>query len=113
METRQKALIVITRPGESHGLDELNIALKRGWRVTHATAMGGAGVGQNDLPELCFAALVIIEREDDLEENQMNQVEENYTELLNDLIEDPSVEVSRQDVITHKRHDTERPFPVA
>ena len=63
MKTHQKALVVLAGPGRTYGLDELNIALERGWRVVHATAMGGAaatraesGADQN------FAALVIIER---------------------------------------------------
>jgi hypothetical protein len=62
----QRALLVTTRPDEIHGLDELNVALSRGWRVACATAMGGAGVGTQDgMPDLCFAALVIIERDEE------------------------------------------------
>lgn len=64
MNTQTKAIMVTAQPGERQGLDELNRALNRGWRVTHMTGMGGAGFGVNgSLPELCFTALVIIERD--------------------------------------------------
>lgn len=66
MSDPQRALLVKIRPDETHGLDELNVALSRGWHVVQATAMGGAGVGTRDgLPDMCLAALVIIERDDE------------------------------------------------
>jgi len=57
----QKALIVRTGPNGHEGLKELNIKLKRGWRVAQVAPMGGA-TGTGDAP--CHAALVIIERSD-------------------------------------------------
>lgn len=100
METTQKALLVITRPGESHGLDELNIALNRGWRVAHATAMGGASAGfQDGASELCFAALVIIERHAESGAGQADHLEETYSDLLDNLVDEPGgVVASRHDV---------------
>jgi hypothetical protein len=62
MKTQQKALVVMTRPEKVHGLDELNIELRRGWRVVHIVPMGGAATGnRRGSPDLCFAALVILE----------------------------------------------------
>lgn len=55
----QKAVIVRTGPEGHDGLDELNIALERGWRVARVSAMGGAGETTDDPTH---AALVILER---------------------------------------------------
>jgi hypothetical protein len=97
MNTHQKALLVITRPHETQGLDELNIALHRGWRVVHATAMGGAGTGvENDVPALCFAALVIIERGEDATAELLEQVEERHHDLLNDVAGAYSASLERE-----------------
>lgn len=86
MNTHQKALLVITRPDASHGLDELNVALHRGWRVVHATAMGGAGTGApNHAPELCFAALVILERAEEAATDLLEQIAEKRQDLLHDV----------------------------
>jgi hypothetical protein len=85
MKTHQKALVILTRPGDRHELDDLNIALRRGWRVAHVTAMGAAGIGtENGLPELCFAALVIIERDHDDAEALPALAEEIPEALLDD-----------------------------
>jgi hypothetical protein len=63
MRAQQKALIVSMEGERARGLDELNIALGRGWRVVHAAPMGGAGAFRR---EVRFASLVVIEREDDV-----------------------------------------------
>lgn len=60
MDYQQKAVIVQTTPDKARSLDELNMLLSRGWRVVHATPMGGAGASKT--PH--FAALVILERAD-------------------------------------------------
>lgn len=63
MKTEQKALLVRTGPEATHGLDDLNVHLSRGWRVVHLSPMGAAGVGSHDgTPVLHFAALVVVER---------------------------------------------------
>lgn len=86
--THQRALLITSRPGQDHDLDALNEALKRGWRVVHATAMGGAGIGSQDgLPELCFAALVIIEREFESALDLLGEAEEEPEELLEEVAE--------------------------
>jgi len=94
MKTHQKALVVTTRPGETHNLDELNIALSRGWRVAHATAMGGAGIGaENDTPALCFAALVILERDDDVVPDLEAFIAETVEEPVEEIAEGDGVDI--------------------
>lgn len=88
MKNQQKALVVMAEPGQVHGLDELNIALRRGWRVARIASMGGAGVGVGEgTPTLCFAALVIIERTDTREADLLEQTEEQIEEAVDDLVE--------------------------
>jgi hypothetical protein len=61
-DVNQRALIVRTGPDGHDGLDELNIELRRGWRVVEVAPMGGAAVdGGDGESALCVAALVIIE----------------------------------------------------
>jgi hypothetical protein len=55
----QKALIVRTGPEGPDGLDALNTALNKGWRVAQVAPMGGAGGGQTT--DFSHAALVILE----------------------------------------------------
>lgn len=87
MKNEQKALIVTTGPDKARGLDELNVHLSRGWRVVHATPMGGASVGSaNDEPVICLAALVIVERYDGAAA-VLEQVQEEKEELLDELTE--------------------------
>lgn len=62
MKTQQKALIVSIVDDRTRGLDELNIALGRGWRVIYMEPMGGSGSARR---EARFASLVVIEREDE------------------------------------------------
>jgi hypothetical protein len=77
MRMQQKALIVMAHPDWTNGLDELNMALQRGWRVARLSPMGGAGViAYKGTPEACFAALVVLERAVDAEAGVMEQVEE-------------------------------------
>lgn len=59
---QQKALIIKEAPERTHGIDELNLHLSRGWRVRHAVPMGAAGMSDASCRP-CFAALVVIERE--------------------------------------------------
>jgi hypothetical protein len=70
MSVRQKAFVVRIRPESTHGIDELNVQLGRGWHVVKVAPMGGAGVGspESDPPELCLAALVVAERREDRDE---------------------------------------------
>jgi hypothetical protein len=87
MKTQTKALMITAQPGEQHGLDELNLALSRGWRVSHMTGMGGAGFGGNgngSTPDLCFAALVVIERDANNHpvETQLSQMHKGEHEEL-------------------------------
>jgi hypothetical protein len=77
MRTQQKALIVMAHPDWKDGLDELNMALQRGWRVAQMAPMGGAGVvAYKGTPELCFAALVVLERAVEAEAGVLEQAEE-------------------------------------
>lgn len=67
MPDEQKVFIITTRPDDERALDELNIALGRGWRIVQIAPMGGAGTGRRDdgTADLCFAALVVAERRSD------------------------------------------------
>lgn len=73
METHQRAIIVTTGSEKSRGLDELNIALGRGWRVVHISPMGGSGASRK---EPRFAALVVIQRKENSTADVLQQVEE-------------------------------------
>lgn len=73
METQQRALIVTAGSDKHRGLDELNIALGRGWRVAHVAPMGGSGASRK---EPRFAALVIIQREENSTAEVLHQTEE-------------------------------------
>jgi hypothetical protein len=83
MSAKQKAFVVRIRPDSTHGLDELNVRLGRGWRVVKVAPLGGAGVGsRDDAPELCLAALVVVEREDDTATEVIAQAEEDVEEIV-------------------------------
>lgn len=73
MRAQQKALIVSMEGERARGLDELNIALGRGWRVIHAVPMGGAGASRK---EARFASLVVIERDDEMTAEAISYEEE-------------------------------------
>lgn len=75
---QQKALIVTTGTKKPKGLDELNIALERGWRVATMTPMGGSGASTE---EPRFAALVVIERHEDSTSGVLQAVEEETEEI--------------------------------
>lgn len=93
---QQKALIVTTGSKKTRGLDELNIALERGWRVTSVSPMGGSGASRE---EPRFAALVVIERYAESPSAVLQAVEEESeeraegdgarTEMPGDLGEEP------------------------
>lgn len=92
MSIRQKAFVVRIRPESTHGLDELNVQLGRGWRVVEMSPMGGAGVGsrEDDAPELCLAALVIAERREDegkTTAQTMAQAEEETEEVVEEIVQ--------------------------
>lgn len=74
----QKALIVTAGSTKPSGLDELNIALERGWRVAVVAPMGGAGASKD---EPRFAALVIMERSDNSTHAVLHAVEEESGEI--------------------------------
>lgn len=75
----QKVLLVTTGSKRSKGLDELNIALERGWRVSLVSPMGGSGASEE---EPRFAALVVIERHDDAAQGVLEAVEEESEEMV-------------------------------
>lgn len=75
---QQKALIVTAGSKKPKGLDELNIALERGWRVSEISPMGGAGASKD---EPRFAALVVIERHPETPSGVLHAVEEEADEL--------------------------------
>lgn len=89
MDTQQKAFVVRIRPDSTHGLDELNVQLGRGWRVVKMAPMGGAAVGsrEGDEPELCLATLVVIERHEEAAADMMAQVETEPEEVVDELVE--------------------------
>lgn len=95
METQQRALIVTAGSEKNRGLDELNIALGRGWRVAHVAPMGGSGASRK---EPRFAALVIIQREENTASEVLQQTEEGAdivdgngtsTDIADDLENEP------------------------
>jgi hypothetical protein len=91
MSIRQKAFIVRIRPESTHGLDELNVQLGRGWRVVEVSPMGGAGVGSHESasPEICLAALVVAERREDADEaaaEAVAQAEEETEEVVEEIV---------------------------
>lgn len=67
MAKERKALVVHYDPN-ARGADaaaDLNAHLADGWTLLATTAMGGAAVGPGVVgPEVHFAALVVLERED-------------------------------------------------
>jgi hypothetical protein len=84
--TKQKAHIVtLDNTGRVSGLNDLNLALGRGWSFVSATPLGGSipSGGENG----CLAALVILQREDRTAEALLESVEEEADELLDDLVE--------------------------
>lgn len=86
----QKALIVTRSDTSTEGLDALNEALAAGWRVVHATPMGGAGAGRPPEAALQFAALVVIEQADEQEmvaAAAVEEAEEEVDELLGEIVE--------------------------
>jgi hypothetical protein len=67
MGKERKALVVHFDPSarNTDPASELNAHLADGWTVVTATGMGGAAVGPGVTgPELRFAALVVLEREE-------------------------------------------------
>ena len=78
----QKALVVTTDPAGARtpSLDALDEHLRAGWRVAHATPMGGAADG--------FAALVVVER---AAETEAEAILEHLEEEIDaeDEIQDP------------------------
>ena len=86
----QKALIVRTGPEGHDGLEALNIALERGWRVAQVAPMGGAA-GPAETP--CHAALVILERADQrqptLAVEALERIERGEESVVEEVIEDP------------------------
>lgn len=75
---QQKALIITTGSKKPKGLDELNIALERGWRVTSVSPMGGSGASKE---EPRFAALVVIERYSETPSAVLLAVEDESDEI--------------------------------
>lgn len=93
MKQEQKALIIKDSLSTTHGLDELNVHLKRGWRVAHLAPMGATGNSTPDATsDRCFAAIVIIERTDQEAADIMIQMEEDVEELIEDMIESEMAE---------------------
>lgn len=94
MGIQQKALIVRTSPDGHDGLDDLNIELKRGWRVVEVCPMGGAGAGGTGAgATVQNAALVIIEARDRTEPvatpaAAAKDIEEEAEELIEEVAEE-------------------------
>lgn len=113
MKHEQKALIIKDSPTTTHGLDELNVHLKRGWRVAHLAPMGAAGNNTPDaLSDRCFAAIVIIERTDQEAVDMLLQMEEEVEDLIEDMIETEmaegdgaTLEIEENDLGTAPRAD--------
>ena len=83
----QKALVVLAQPGDARGVDELNVQLNRGWRVAKVAPMGGAAAGSPGTDgDICFAALVILERRRSGEAELAAEVEE-AEEMIEGIVE--------------------------
>ncbi len=67
------------------GLDELNMALGRGWRVVSSTPLGGAAAGDSPDPEICVGCLVVVERDERRSAALIDTVEEE--EIVDELLE--------------------------
>lgn len=89
-------MVLLAGPEKTRGLNELNIELERGWRVVHATPMGGTGTPEPEAgPQ--WAALVIIERSQDRTSGvlALEQAEEEVEDLLEELAEgDGGIEIA-------------------
>lgn len=58
----RKTMVVTTTPTTSFGLDELNAAVRDGWRILHLGVLGHTCPGEDDeWPDGHFSALVMLE----------------------------------------------------
>ncbi len=65
MAKQRKSLVVHYDPrSPAQATTELDAHLADEWTIVTATAMGGAAAGAVGTPEIHFAALVVLERED-------------------------------------------------
>lgn len=80
--TRQKAYLIQTSPTAVHGLDDLNIALERGWRVASTCPLGGAAAGGSEEQGFSVGCLVIVERNERHAPAVIDTIEEEVDELL-------------------------------
>lgn len=84
VKSQQKAFLVTVDSDKVHGLDELNIALSRGWQVAGISGMAGASA-TGDGPR--FATLVILERENRESVDVLGQMEETLEESVEDILD--------------------------
>lgn len=81
MDSEQKAIIVAKGARRAEGLDELNEALRHGWRVVEMTSMGGGS--ESDV----LAALVIIESDQDTSATGVMEEAEEVEEVVEEIVE--------------------------
>lgn len=82
--TKQKAYVIQSGSDGIKGLDELNVALGRGWRVVATTPFGGAAAADS-ADRFCVACLVVVEREDRPAAALVDTAEEE--DIVDELIE--------------------------
>lgn len=60
-DVSQMTLVVTTTPFRTHGLDELNAALQRGWRVVHLAVLSYSEPGTDECwPEGHYSTLLLL-----------------------------------------------------
>ncbi len=87
---KQKAFLILVRPDSVEGLDELNLALGRGWRVVSSVALGGAATGTTQEHHYCVGCLVTVERDQHRAASLMESIEEE--DAVDELLEGDGAE---------------------
>lgn len=83
--SKQKAYLIQVGADGVRGLDDLNMALGRGWRVVETTPLGGAAAGTEADARLCLACLVVVERSERPAASLLETSEED--EIVDELLE--------------------------
>lgn len=100
MSVTQKALIIRVGPEKQQGVDDLNIELRRGWRVVHTTPLGGTGLNaEGQASEPFLAALVIIEHrgEEKMAATAEATEEEEEANRMEEIVEGDGAETELPD----------------